>query len=99
VGDPATWVQTSYNTRSGLHYSAETNEPDGGVALRGNYAGNGYVYDAELDAFYTPSPFPSWVLNTTTFTWEAPTTMPTEEGKSFVWDEDTTSWTEVVPAA
>jgi hypothetical protein len=97
VGDPANWVQTSYNTRAGVHYSPETGEPDGGVALRGNYAGIGYVYDAELDAFYAPSPFPSWVLDTTTYTWAAPVEMPVEEGKSFAWDEETTSWTEVIP--
>jgi hypothetical protein len=99
VGDPASWVQTSYNTRGGVHYSPETDEPDGGQALRGNYAGIGYVYDAELDAFYPPSPFPSWTLNTTTFTWEAPTPMPEVEGKIFVWDEPTTSWVEFTPPA
>ena len=99
VGDPATWVQTSYNTRGGVHYSAETGEPDGGVALRGNYAGIGYVYDAELDAFYAPGPFPSWTLNTTTFTWEAPVPMPEVEGKIFVWDEPTTNWVEFTPPA
>ena len=97
VGDPAAWVQTSYNTRAGVHYSPETGEPDGGVALRGNYAGIGYVYDSELDAFYAPSPFPSWVLNTTTYTWEAPVEMPVEEGKAFAWDEATVSWIEVTP--
>jgi hypothetical protein len=97
VGDPANWVQTSYNTRGGIHYSPETGEPDGGVALRGNYAGIGYVYDAELDAFYPPGPFPSWVLDTTTYGWKAPVEMPVEEGKSFAWDEATTSWVEVIP--
>lgn len=97
VGDPASWVQTSYNTRGGVHYSAETGEPDGGVALRGNYAGIGYVYDAEKDAFYPPQPFASWTLNATTFTWEAPTPMPVVEGKFYTWDEPTTSWVEVTP--
>lgn len=95
VGDPANWVQTSYNTRGGIHYNPETGEPDGGPALRGNYAGIGYVYDTELDAFYPPSPFPSWVLDTTTYGWAAPVPMPVEEGKSFAWDEDTLSWVEV----
>ena len=99
VGDPASWVQTSYNTRGGVHYSAETGEPDGGVALRGNYAGIGYVYDAELDAFYAPSPFPSWTLNSSTFAWEAPTPMPVEEGKFYTWDEATLSWVEFTPPA
>lgn len=96
VGDPASWVQTSYNTRGGIHYGPDGN-PDGGVALRGNYAGIGYVYDAVLDAFYPPSPFASWTLNTTTLTWEAPTPMPVEEGKLFTWDEPTLSWVELVP--
>lgn len=99
VGDPANWIQTSYNTRGGIHYSAETGEPDGGVALRGNYAGIGYVYDAELDAFYPPSPFPSWTINSTTYTWESPVAMPVEEGKIFTWDEATVSWIEVTPPA
>ena len=99
VGDPASWVQTSYNTRGGVHYSAETGEADGGVALRGNYAGIGYVYDAELDAFYAPSPFPSWTLNSSTFNWEAPTPMPVEEGKFYTWDEATLSWVEFTPPA
>ena len=97
VGDPASWVQTSYNTRSGVHYSAETGEPDGGVALRGNYAGIGYVYDAELDAFYPPSPFPSWTLNATTFAWQPPIPMPVEEGKMYAWNEETQSWDDVTP--
>lgn len=97
VGDPASWVQTSYNTRSGVHYSAETGEPDGGVALRGNYAGIGYVYDAELDAFYPPSPYTSWILNATTFAWQPPVPMPVEEGKMYAWNEETQSWDDVTP--
>jgi hypothetical protein len=89
-GDPAEWVQTSYNTSGGKHLL-------GGTPLRGNYAGLGFTYDSVNDVFYPPSPFPSWVLNNVTWTWEAPTPMPVVEGKMFVWDEPTTSWVEFVP--
>jgi hypothetical protein len=81
------WVTTSYNTIAGEHRN-------GGTPFRGNYAGIGYKYDADLDAFIAPKPFPSWSLNTETYTWEAPTPMPTD-GKNYVWDEATTSWKEV----
>lgn len=88
---PGTWIQTSYNTRGGVHYLPNSNEPSGQPALRGNYAGIGFVYDQANDVFYAPQPFPSWVLNNTTWTWEAPTPHPTD-GKLYVWDEATTSW-------
>ena len=94
VGDPSSWVQTSYNTRGGVHYGQD-GQPDGGVALRKNYAGIGYTYDAGRDAFYGPKPYNSWVLNETTCYWEAPTPMPQEEGKRYTWNEETTSWVEV----
>jgi hypothetical protein len=83
-----TWLQTSYNTVGGQHKL-------GGTPLRGNYAGIGYTYDATNDVFYAPQPYASWVLNNTTWTWEAPTPAPVEEGKFFSWDEPTTSWVEV----
>jgi len=86
---PGTWLQTSYNTHGGQH-------TNGGTPLRGNYAGIGYTYDQANDVFYAPQPFPSWVLNNTTWTWEAPTPMPTD-GKFYRWDEATTSWKEVAP--
>lgn len=89
-GDPATWVQTSYNTRGGVHYGPDGN-PDGGVALRKNYAGVGYTYDPVRDAFYAPQPFPSWVLNEDTCLWDAPVPMPTDD-KAYTWDETTGSW-------
>ena len=88
---PGTWIQTSYNTRGGVHYLPNSNEPSGQPALRGNYAGIGFVYDHANDVFYAPQPFPSWVLNNTTWTWEAPTPYPTD-GKIYTWDEATTSW-------
>lgn len=87
---PGQWLQTSYNTRGGVHYGQDGN-PDGGVALRGNYAGIGYTYDATHDVFYAPQPFPSWTLNQTTWLWEAPVAYPTD-GQSYVWDEPTTAW-------
>ena len=84
---PGAWIQTSYNTIGGKHTQGK--EP-----LRGNYAGIGYTYDAQNDVFYAPQPFASWVLNKDTWTWEAPTPMPTD-GKIYKWDEATTSWVEV----
>ena len=73
---PGEWIQTSYNTRGGVHYGQDGN-PDGGVALRGNYAGIGYTYDRANDVFYAPQPGPEWVLNKTTWTWENPNPVET----------------------
>jgi len=87
---PGAWIQTSYNTRGNVHYGQD-GQPDGGVALRGNYAGIGYTYDQTHDVFYAPQPFASWVLNHSTWTWESPTLMPTEGGP-YKWDEATKSW-------
>ena len=89
-----TWVQTSYNTIGGVHYSPETREPDGGVALRKNYAGIGYVYDSERDAFYSQQPYPSWVLNEDTCLWQAPIPMP-EDDNMYIWNEDTQQWDQI----
>ena len=84
---PGEWIQTSYNTQGGVHKL-------GGTPLRGNYAGIGYTYDRTNDVFYAPKPYASWVLNNTTWTWEAPVAMPTDD-KRYTWDEATTSWVEV----
>jgi hypothetical protein len=78
--------RTSYNTRGGVH-------SEGGTPFRKNYAGIGYTYDPQRDAFIPPKPFASWVLDETTCLWAAPTPMPTD-GKMYRWDEDTTSWVE-----
>ena len=91
-GDPASWVQTSYNTQGGVHKL-------GGTPLRKNYAGIGYTYDSGRDAFIPPKPYASWLLNEDTCQWDAPTAMPVVEGKMFRWDEPTTSWVEVVAPA
>jgi hypothetical protein len=87
------WVQTSYNTRNGVHYGQD-GQPDGGVALRKNYAGIGYSYDSVRDAFIPPQPYPSWTLDEDTCNWNSPTPYPTD-GNIYAWDEATTSWTEV----
>lgn len=68
LGDPAGWVQTSYNTRGNVHYGND-GQPDSGEALRGNYAGVGYIYDTEHDVFYAPKPSETATLNTTTWLW------------------------------
>jgi hypothetical protein len=86
-GDPSTWIQTSFNTYGGVHQL-------GGTPLRKNYAGMGFKYDAERDAFIEPKPYASWILNEDTCLWEAPTPMPVEEGKIFGWNEETLSWIE-----
>jgi hypothetical protein len=62
--------------------------------IRKQYAGIGYKYDSDFDVFIAPKPYPSWKLNYTTFHWQPPTPMPTEEGKRYNWDEATTSWVE-----
>ena len=95
-GSPGQWLQTSYNTRGNVHYGQD-GKPDGGVALRGNYAGIGYVYNAEHDVFYPPQPYPSWIINESTWTWEAPSPMPVD-GKIYIWKEETKSWNEFTGA-
>ena len=82
-GDPASWVQTSYNTHAGVH-------ANGGTPLRKNFAGIGYIYDSERDAFYAPQPFASWILDENTCVWQAPVERPTEG--NYVWDEETVAW-------
>ena len=87
---PGQWVQTSYNTRENVHYGPD-GQPDGGVALRGNYAGIGYTYDGINDVFYAPQTFPSWKLNTATWAWEPPVPYP-NDGNLYGWDESNLSW-------
>jgi hypothetical protein len=91
---PGEWLQTSYNTRGGLHYGPD-GEPDGGVALRGNYAGIGYTYDQIRDVFYAPQPYASWKLNETSWLWEPPVPRP-NDNQQYVWDEATINWIPVV---
>jgi hypothetical protein len=84
---PGEWIQTSYSTLGNQHKL-------GGTPLRGNYAGIGFIYDRQNDVFYAPQPFPSWTLNQSTWLWNAPVAMPTDD-KKYKWDESTTSWVEV----
>lgn len=87
---PGEWIRTSYNTHGNVHYGQDGN-PDGGLALRGNYAGIGHIYDKINDVFYAPQPYPSWVLNKTTWLWEPPFPKP-DDGKDYYWSEETNDW-------
>ena len=91
---PGTWIQTSYNTRGGVHYT-KTGKPsaDQKKALRKNYAGLGYTYDKVRDAFIPPQPHASWTLNEDTCLWEPPVEYPSD-GKLYVWNESSKSWDE-----
>jgi len=79
--------RTSYNTSENQHLN-------GGTPFRGNYAGIGYRYDTDLDAFIPPQPFPSWTLDEATFQWAAPVAYP-DDGLLYNWDEALQSWQEV----
>jgi hypothetical protein len=79
--------RTSYNTRQGVHVS-------GGTPYRKNYAGYGYHYDEERDAFIPPQPYASWVLDEATCWWQAPVAQPTD-GKLYAWDENLINWVEI----
>ena len=83
LGLGGTWLQTSYNTHGGQH-------PEG-RPLRKNYAGIGYIYDKERDAFYQPQPYPSWTISAPNWTWESPVPYPSDGGR-YLWDEQTLSW-------
>ena len=87
------WIQTSYNTRGGVHYAPNSSDPDGGIALRKNYAGIGYTYDEGRDAFIPPKPFPSWVLDESTCFWEPPVPLP-DDLNMYYWDEGLQGWTD-----
>jgi hypothetical protein len=78
------WKQTSYNTHGGVHNN-------GGTPLRKNHAGIGYTYDETRDAFISPKPFNSWILNESTCIWEAPVSMPIDDN-NYKWNEQTLSW-------
>ena len=59
--------------------------------FRKNYAGKGYSYNQALDAFIPPKLYNSWILNETTYKWDAPIPYPTD-GATYVWNETTLSW-------
>ena len=100
---PGKWIQTSYNTRGGVHYEPNSNTPssDQSKALRKNYAAVGYTYDKKRDAFIPPQQFPSWTLNETTCLWDPPMPQPSD-GKAYLWDEslyqsdNTKGWVEFI---
>jgi hypothetical protein len=87
----AIWKQTSYNTNAGVHSL-------GGTPFRKNHAGIGYSYDEQRDAFISPKPFNSWILNESTCNWEAPIARPelTQEqidNKNYYkWNEEILNW-------
>ena len=83
-GDPATWIQTSYNTYGGIHIQ-------GGIPLRKNYAGIGDTYDSGRDAFIPLKPYPSWLLDEDSCLWTAPVNEPTDGGM-YSWNEETQAW-------
>lgn len=87
VGNPHSWIQTSYNTHGGKHML-------NGVPLRKNYAGIGYTYDADRDAFIPPRPYSSWILDETTCLWTAPVPKPNDDS-DYKWDEQTVSWQQI----
>ena len=90
-----TWIQTSYNTKGGIHYGPD-GQPDGEPQIGYNYAAINYLYDINANAFYAPQFYPSWVLNTNSYIWEAPTPPgPAPEAiypNYYTWDESTLSW-------
>ena len=82
------WKQTSYNTFAGLHKT-------GGTPFRKNYAGIGYQYDQQRDAFIAPKPFNSWILNEDTCRWETPVAKPItelEDNQYYSWNESIINW-------
>jgi len=83
---PGEWIQTSYNTRGGVHLLD-------GTPLRKNFAGVGYTYDRVKDAFIPQKPYPSWTLNEESCLWEAPTPKP-NDGKGYEWNEESQIWEE-----
>jgi len=81
----AIWKQTSYNTHGGVH-------SNGGIPFRKNFAGIGYTYDSQRDAFIPKKPYNSWILNEETCNWNAPISYP-NDGQRYNWNEETQSWT------
>lgn len=85
---PGRWIKTSYNTFAGVH-------KEGGIPLRKNYAGIGYLYDPIKDAFIPPKTYNSWVLDSETCQWKAPVEYP-NDGKNYIWSESDINWIELV---
>jgi hypothetical protein len=102
--EPGNWEEfygakrTSYNTKGGIYYESVTNQPaeDQTKAFRKNYAGIGYTYDENRDAFIPPKPFSSWILNDFSYLWEPPIPRP-KDNNHYLWNEDTISWEIFIP--
>ena len=95
-GDTKTYKKCSYNTMRNKYWDDMANgvEGDQSKKLRGNYPSIGYTYDPTADVFYEPKPFPSWVLDTTTYNLKAPTDQPAgnpSDTFDWGWDESSTS--------
>lgn len=95
-GDPASWLQTSYNTRGGIYYTPNTGEadPDQSKAFRKNYAGVGFTWlpkGPDGEGFVPPKPYPSWIMNSFSYLWEAPVPYP-NDGLVYEWSEAAQSW-------
>jgi hypothetical protein len=104
-GDPKEWVQTSYNTHGGIHYAPNSGctVPDGGVALRANYASIGGVYDSANDVFYSARTYDSWTIGPeTNWLWRPPVPIPSQQvgvtsGGHIInwkWDNSQQQWVE-----
>ena len=91
--DGVVWIQTSYNTRSGIHTEPTTGVKTQERALRKNFAGIGYSYRNNIDGFVPPSPFKSWLLIDKTGQWKAPIDKPDKVGK-YDWSEESLAWVE-----
>jgi len=98
-GTSDVWKQTSYNTRGGIYYipNSSTPDPDQSKAFRKNYAGVGYLYNEQQDAFITPKPYPSFIYNSFSASWDAPIAYPSDYDPQthvppYIWDETTLSW-------
>lgn len=90
---PGDWIQTSINTRRGVHFDYETGEPDGGIPLRKNYANVGYTYDKQRDAFIPPKPADYFVFNEEACDWDLPKPLPSDaDGKNYQWDAELQNW-------
>ena len=93
---PGEWIQTSYNTRKGIHWARDENgnitgpSEDQSKALRKNYAGIGYSYDSDRDAFIPPKEYDSWTLDEDMCWWVPPVAHP-EDGV-YDWNEETQTW-------
>ena len=95
IGNPIDWElyygakRTSYHTHMGIH-------KNGGIPFRKNYAGIGFTYDVDRDAFIPPKPYESWLLNEDTCHWDSPVAKPAEDTEFYlIWNEDTISWDKV----